>query len=87
MDNQNVPRIISSDRNKSHLQSDPLSIFTICCIYGISIETEWIPRSKNDQAYFLSRIYDPDDWGVSCSTFYMIDRIRGPHIVDRLANF
>jgi len=43
---------------------------------------EWIPRSENDQADFLSRLYDPDDWGLSWSTFHTIDRIWGPHTVD-----
>jgi len=86
-DNQNVPRIISSGSSKTHLQSEVLSIFNICGIHGISIEMEWIPRSENDQADFLSRIYDPDDWGLSWSTFYTIDRIWGPHTVDRFANY
>ena len=49
-DNQNVPRIISSGISKGHLQSEPVSIFNICCNYGISIEMEWIPRSQNDRA-------------------------------------
>ena len=41
-DNQNVPRIISSGSSKGHLQSEALSIFSICCSHGISIEMEWI---------------------------------------------
>ena len=57
-DNQNVPRILSSGSSKGHLQSEALSIFNICCNHGISFEMEWIPRSQNDQADFLSRIYD-----------------------------
>ena len=57
-DNQNVPRIISSGSSKELLQSETLSIFNICCSHGISIEMEWIPGSLNDQADFLSRIFD-----------------------------
>lgn len=68
-DNQNVPRIISSGSSKGHLQSKGLFIFNICCNYGILIEMEWIPRSQNDQADYLSRIYDEDDWCLSLFLF------------------
>ena len=68
-DNQNVPRIISSGSSKDHLQSKGLFIFNICCNYGILIEMEWIPRSQNDQADYLSRIYDEDDWCLSLFLF------------------
>ena len=68
-DNQNVPRIISSGSSKGHLQSKALFIFNICCNYGILIEMEWIRRSQNDQADYLSRIYDEDDWCLSLFLF------------------
>ena len=76
-DNQNVPRIISPGSSKGHhdLHSEALSIFNICCNYGISIEMEWIPRSQND---YLSRIYDADDWGLSPLSFHRIDLAWGP---------
>lgn len=74
-DNQNVPRILSSGSSKGHLQSEVLSIFNICCNHGISFEMEWIPSSQNDQADFLSRIYDADDWGLSPLLFYRIDLV------------
>ena len=85
-DNQNVPRIMSCGSRKSHLQSEALSIYNICCFHSISIEMEWIPRTENEQADFLSRVYDPDDWGLSHSTFQSIDRMWGPHSIDRFAN-
>ena len=64
-DNQNVANLVSCGSAKAHLQAEALSIYNICCNHSISIEMEWIPRSQNDQADFLSRIYDPDDWGLS----------------------
>ena len=85
-DNQNVPGIISSGSSKDHLQSEAVSIFNICCNHGISIEMEWIPRSQNDQADFLSRIYDADDWGLSPLSFHRIDSVWGPHSIDRFVN-
>ena len=47
---------------------------------------EWIPRSQNDQADFLSRIFDSDDWRLSPLSFQHIDLVWGPHSVDRFAN-
>ena len=86
-DNQNVANIVSCGSAKAHLQAEALSIYNICCNHSISIEMEWIPRSQNDQADFLSRIYDPDDWGLSWDTFRKIDLLWGPHSVDRFANY
>ena len=56
-------------------------------VANIFIEMEWIPRSTNDQADFLSRIYDSDDWGFSWDTFPKIDLLWGPHSIDRFANY
>ena len=44
-------------------------IFEICVHHGISIEPEWVPRSNNEQADYLSRIVDFDDWSVSPHIF------------------
>ena len=85
-DNHNVPRIISSGSSKELLQPEALSIFNICCSHGISIEMEWIPRSQNEQADFLSRIFDSDDWGLSPLSFHRTDLVWGSHSVDRFAN-
>lgn len=85
-DNQNVPRIISNGSSKEHLQKEALDISNLCCFHNISVEMEWIPRSQNDQADFLSRICDSDDWGLSEQTFSKIDQIWGPHSIDRFAN-
>ena len=85
--NQNVPRIVSSGSSKSDLQSEAMSIFNICCSRGISIEMEWIPRTQNDKADFLSRICESDDWGLSWNTFQNIDLVWGAHSNDRFANY
>ena len=85
-DNQNVPRIISSGSSKGHLQSEASSIFNIYCNYGISIEVEWIARSQNGRADYLSCIYDADDWGLSPLSFHRIDLAWGPHSIGRFVN-
>ena len=76
-DNQNVANIVPCGSAKAHLQAEALSIYNICCNDSISKEMDWIPRSQNDQADFLSRIYDPDDWGLSWDTFRKIDLLWG----------
>ena len=55
-DNQNIPKLISCGSSKAYLQSKALSIYYICCNHSISIEMEWIPRSKNDQPDSLSHL-------------------------------
>ena len=48
-------------------------IFDISFHHGISIEPEWVPRSRNEQADYLSRIVDFDDWSVSPYIFRFLD--------------
>ena len=68
-DNQNVARIIGVGSRMSSLQSEGKRIFEACVYHGISIEPEWVPRSSNEQADYLSRIVDFDDWSVSPNIF------------------
>ena len=64
--------------------SPKLCLYLVSAVvsHGISIEMEWIPRSQNDQADFLSRIFDSDDWGLSPLSFHHIDSVWGPHFVE-----
>ena len=70
-DNQNVARIIDVGSRESGLQEGAKRIFEICVHQGISIEPEWVPRSSNEQADYLSRIVDFDDWSVSLHAFFV----------------
>jgi hypothetical protein len=47
---------------------------------------EWIPRTKNERADFISRIVDADDWGISEDLFLYVDSLWGPHEIDWFAN-
>ena len=85
-DNQNVARIIDVDSRKSGLQSEAKRMFKICVQHGIFIEPEWVPRSRNEQADYLSRIVDFDDWSVSPHIFRFSDLKWGPHSIDRFAD-
>ena len=58
----------------------------MCLLSCITLEVEWIPRSANDKADFLSRIVDYDDWRVKRDYFLLAEETWGPHSVDRFAN-
>ena len=85
-DNQGVVHIVSSESRKPHLQDGAMAIFELCFQHSIKLEMDWIPRSLNTQADFLSRIVDYDDWGVDPCIFQAIDASWGPHSVDCFAS-
>ena len=41
--------------------------------HGIALEAQWILRSLNGRADFLSRFVDKDDWRVNPSVFRLVD--------------
>jgi hypothetical protein len=85
-DNQNVVRIVEAGSKKQHLQIIALSIFETCLQQSIRLDMEWIPRSLNDKADYISRIRDFDDWSINPQFFSWIDSLWGPHSVDCFAH-
>ena len=55
-DNKNIVGIVSKGSMRADLQRVALDIFRHCLINGIQLEMEWIPRSMNDKADFISRL-------------------------------
>lgn len=43
------------------MQAIAIEIFEVCMFFAIAMEIEWLPRSQNDKADYLSRIVDLDD--------------------------
>ena len=86
-DNQNVVRILLVGSRNPMLQKEALAIFNTSVVHQVRIEPEWIPRESNQQADYISRIIDHDDWSVHPSIFHKFDRMWGPHTVDRFASF
>ena len=74
------------DRMKPHLPEGAMCVFQVCLQYGIRLNLEWIPRSNNEVADYLSCIVDLDDWQVSADVFSKFDVLWGPHTVDRFAS-
>ena len=85
-DNQNVVRIVQVGSKRQHLQSIALSIFVACFQQGIRLDMEWIPRSLNDKADYISCIHDFDDWKINPQIFAWINSMWGPHSVDCFAH-
>ena len=40
-------------------------IFDIFIRSGIHLEVQWIPRTSNQQADYISRLIDTDDWQIT----------------------
>ena len=78
--------IVQAGSGKKHLQSIALNIFETCFEYGIRLDMEWIPHSFNDEADYVSRIQDFDDWRVNPQLFGNIGKLWGPHTVDCFAH-
>ena len=84
-DNQNVVQILQVGSKQPQLQAIALRIFSLSIHWHIHLEPEWIPRGMNEQADYLSRIVDVDDWMLNPVIFAQLDAIWGPHTVDRFA--
>ena len=54
---------------KLELQDIALCIFKNCVQHNISTDVEWVPRTNNDKAEYISRIIDYGDWGVVYEIF------------------
>jgi hypothetical protein len=50
---------------KLELQKLARSIYSTCVTNSISIDIQWIPRSENEKADYISRLIDHQDWEVS----------------------
>ena len=85
-DNKGVATIVKSGSNKVHLHKLAMEIFSLSKEHDIAIDMEWIPRSDNEVADYLSKFVDFDDWGVKDSYFQTLNSIWGPFTVDCFAN-
>lgn len=82
-----ILKAVSIIASKPELQAIAIEIFEVCMSFDIAMEIEWLPRSQNDKADYLSRIVDLDDWSMSAAFFQLVDSSWGPHTVDRFASF
>ena len=86
-DNKAVEAILEKGSMKRDLQEIALDIYQICNDNNVKIEGVWIPRSLNDKADYISKIYDRDDWSISQFCFDKLNAMWGPFTMDRFASF
>ena len=85
-DNQAVCSIINKGSMKEDLQCLALQIFNFATVNSIHLETEWIPRTENCRADYLSRVIEVDDWAICEPLLDMIQARWGPLDVDFFAS-
>ena len=80
-------RIVLCGSKKPILQQEALAIFEASVVARIRLESEWIPRKKNEVVDYISRITDYDDWSLNPLAFKELDKMWGPHTIDRFADW
>lgn len=84
--NQGTVRIVDIGSPNAELHSIVLDIFDFCRTFNVRLVSQWVPRELNTCADDISNIIDFDDWYTTQGFFAYLDRIWGPHTVDRFAN-
>ena len=64
-----------------------VKIFRFYAEHNICLEVQWIPRTENERADYISRLIDFDDWQITSEFFPRLEELWGPHTVDWFANF
>ena len=85
-DNKNVQSVLEIGSRKTDLQSIAIDVFDFCKRENMTIGTQWIPREMNQEADYLSKCSNNDDWSIQNWVFVMLDKKWGPHTVDRFAS-
>lgn len=86
-DSQVASKIVEMGSMKLDLHKMARRIFDIYIRSGIHLEVQWIPRTSNQQADYISRSIDTDDWQITKEFFLFLDGLWGPHSVDCFANY
>ena len=85
-DNKNTEIILSIGSRKADLHDEAVSIYKLCRAYDIHLTVEWVSHDYNVVADELLRIEDANDYMLDRSCFMSLDRLWGPHLVDRFAS-
>ena len=85
-DNTSVCIIVEKGSMNRDLQDIAVEIFSFCMVNCISLEIEWLPRTLNQKADYLSKIIDCDDWGLSIRLFNLLNQLWGSFKTDWFAS-
>ena len=80
-------RIVEVGSMKLDLHRLAIKIFQFCAEHKSRLEVQWIPRTENEKADYISRLIDFDDWQITPEVFLHLEELWGPHTVDCFANF
>ena len=83
-DSQTAARIIEVGSMKLDLHRLTTKIFQFCAAHSIRLEVQWIPRTENEKADYISRLIDFDGWQITQDFFLNLDELWDPHTVDVL---
>ena len=86
-DSQNALKILEKGSRKVYLHELAMAVFSTCVKFNIKLQLQWVPRSQNEQADFLSRIIDADDWQISDNFFQYVNSLWEPAVIDRFASY
>ena len=64
-DSQTTARIREVGSMKLDLHRLAIKIFQFCAEHSIRLEVQWIPRTVNEKADYISRLIDFDDWQIT----------------------
>ena len=84
---QTAARIIEVGSMKLDLHRLAIKIFQFCAEHSIYLEVQWIPRTENEGADYISRLVDFDDWQITPDLFQSLEQLWSPHTVDCFANY
>lgn len=85
-DNQAVKFITESGSMKLHLHKLAVDIFECAKRSNIAMDIEWIPRTRNEKADYMSKIIDFEDWKIKNVYFDHVVTHWGLCTIDCFAN-
>ena len=77
-DSQAAAKIVEVGSMKLGLHKMARRIFDICIRSRIHLEVQWFPRTSNQQADYISRLIDTDDWQITKKMFFFFMTGGGP---------
>lgn len=85
-DNRNAEIIMSVGSRIPDLHREAVLVYKLCHELNIRLSVEWVSRDDNSIADELSRVEDATDYMLDPKCFHYVDRLWGPHTVDRFAS-
>ena len=85
-DNKNVQSVLEIGSRKCDSQNIAVDVFEFCKRESMTISIQWIPREINQEADYLSKCSNSEDWSIQDWVFEILDKKWGSHTVDRFAS-